>query len=83
MFQVFVSPKLAGLVLSIVPPVVLFSVVYGRYVRRITKKVQDALADASQVSMPSLLLSMFAQRLQYIYGRIWAFRKLAQCFKII
>eukprot|EP00795_Rhopilema_esculentum_P003009 gene3009-1270_t len=48
--MVFVSPKLAGLVLSIVPPVVLFSVIYGRYVRNITKQVQDSLADASQVA---------------------------------
>eukprot|EP00794_Sanderia_malayensis_P020061 gene20061-22030_t len=46
----FVSPKLAGVVLSIVPPVVICTVIYGRYVRSITKKVQDSLAGANQVA---------------------------------
>ena len=44
------SPKLAVVALSIVPPVALLSRVYGRYVQGITKQVQDSLADATQVS---------------------------------
>ena len=47
--QVYVSPKLAGVVLIIVPPVALGAVMYGRYVRSITKQVQDSLAEATQV----------------------------------
>lgn len=35
--------------LSIVPPVFIVASVYGRYIRRISKKVQDSLADSTQV----------------------------------
>ena len=31
----------------VVPPIVLFAVLYGRYVRKITRKVQDKLAESS------------------------------------
>ncbi|XP_069117773.1 ATP-binding cassette sub-family B member 10, mitochondrial-like [Argopecten irradians] len=46
----YVSPKLAGIALCIVPPIVLMSRIYGRYVRKITKNVQDSLASATQVA---------------------------------
>jgi len=52
-WQVFMSPKLSVIALSIVPPVALLSRVYGRYVQNITRQVQDALADATQVSHAS------------------------------
>lgn len=45
-----VCPKLAGVALCIVPPVVGVSIIYGRYVRKITRQVQDALADSTQVA---------------------------------
>ena len=48
--QFFVSPTLTGFVLSIVPPVILCTVIYGRYMKQISKQVQDSLADATQVS---------------------------------
>ncbi len=44
------SPKLAVVGLSIVPPVAGLAVIYGRYVRKITKQVQDSLASATQVA---------------------------------
>jgi ATP-binding cassette subfamily B (MDR/TAP) protein 10 len=44
-----VSPKLAGVVLVIVPTIAIGAVIYGRFVKTITKKVQDSLADATQV----------------------------------
>jgi len=47
--MVFMSPKLALVALSIVPPVAIASRIYGRYLQRITKEVQDSLADATQV----------------------------------
>jgi len=49
--QVFMSPKLSVIALSIVPPIALLSRVYGRYVQNITKQVQDSLADATQVTV--------------------------------
>ena len=38
--QFYVSTKLALVGLSIVPPVAMVAVVYGRYVRKITRQVQ-------------------------------------------
>ncbi|KAK3710549.1 hypothetical protein QZH41_009372, partial [Actinostola sp. cb2023] len=46
----YVSPKLAGVVLVIVPTIAIGAVVYGRFLKRITRKVQDSLADATQVA---------------------------------
>lgn len=46
----YVSPKLAVVGLSIVPPVAIFAIVYGRYIRNITKQVNDSLALATQVN---------------------------------
>lgn len=46
----YVSPKLAGIVLGIVPPVAIAIVMYGRYLRSITKKTQDSLAQSTQVA---------------------------------
>ncbi|XP_060068390.1 ATP-binding cassette sub-family B member 10, mitochondrial-like [Ylistrum balloti] len=46
----YVSPKLAGIALCIVPPIVMMSRFYGQYMRNITKKVQDSLASATQVA---------------------------------
>lgn len=44
------SPKLAFVGLAIVPPVAGVAVVYGRYVRGISRKLQDSLADATKVT---------------------------------
>lgn len=55
-FQFYVSPKLAGIVLGIVPPVAIAIVMYGRYLRSITKKTQDSLAQSTQVMLTSVLL---------------------------
>lgn len=49
-FQFYVSPKLASIVLGIVPPVAIAVVVYGRYLRNITKRTQDSLAQSTQVT---------------------------------
>ncbi len=47
--QFYVSPKLSLVALSIVPPIAVTAIIYGRYVRNITRRVQDALADSTQV----------------------------------
>nr|AEE61847.1 unknown [Dendroctonus ponderosae] len=46
----YMSPKLALVGLAIVPPVAGAAVIYGRYVRGISRKLQDSLADATKVA---------------------------------
>ncbi|KFP71046.1 hypothetical protein N310_12065, partial [Acanthisitta chloris] len=46
----FVSPSLAAFVLSVVPPLAVLAVIYGRYLRKITKMTQDSLAEATQLA---------------------------------
>ncbi|KAM7050154.1 ATP-binding cassette sub-family B member 10, mitochondrial isoform 2-T2 [Molossus nigricans] len=46
----FVSPHLATFVLSVVPPVSILAVIYGRYLRKLTKVTQDSLAQATQLA---------------------------------
>lgn len=46
----FVSPSLATFVLSVVPPISLLAVVYGRYLRKLTRVTQDSLAQATQLA---------------------------------
>ncbi|XP_056268272.1 ATP-binding cassette sub-family B member 10, mitochondrial isoform X2 [Pseudoliparis swirei] len=46
----YISPSLASFVLLIVPPVAGLAVVYGRYLRSISKCTQDALAQATQLA---------------------------------
>jgi len=49
-FMFFVSPKLALVGLSIVPPIAVLAVIYGRFVRKITRSVQDSLAASNQIA---------------------------------
>ncbi|XP_071441482.1 ATP-binding cassette sub-family B member 10, mitochondrial [Hetaerina americana] len=46
----YLSPQLALVGLSIVPPMAGLAVVYGRFVKNITKSVQDSLAVATHVA---------------------------------
>ncbi|XP_038617312.1 ATP-binding cassette sub-family B member 10, mitochondrial [Tachyglossus aculeatus] len=46
----FVSPSLATFVLGIVPPMSILAVVYGRYLRKLSKATQDSLAQATQLA---------------------------------
>ncbi|XP_048075030.1 ATP-binding cassette sub-family B member 10, mitochondrial isoform X5 [Ursus arctos] len=46
----FVSPNLATFVLSVVPAVSILAVIYGRYLRKLTKVTQDSLAQATQLA---------------------------------
>ncbi|XP_040926033.1 bile salt export pump [Betta splendens] len=46
----YVSPSLAGFVLLIVPPVAVLAVIYGRYLRSISRRTQDALAQATELA---------------------------------
>jgi ABC transporter fused permease/ATP-binding protein len=49
-FLFYTSPRLALVMLAIVPPIALGAVTYGRRVRRLAREVQDALAAANEVA---------------------------------
>ena len=49
-FQFYVSPKLASIVLGIVPLIAIVIVTNGRYRHNITKQTQDCLAKSIQVT---------------------------------
>ena len=51
---VWTSPRLACVMLAVVPPVAIGAVLYGRRVRALSREVQDALASASQVAEESI-----------------------------
>ncbi|KAL0983813.1 hypothetical protein UPYG_G00133090 [Umbra pygmaea] len=46
----YVSPSLAAFVLMIVPPMAGLAVICGRYLRSISKRTQDSLAEATQLA---------------------------------
>ncbi|KAG5898803.1 hypothetical protein JTB14_011013 [Gonioctena quinquepunctata] len=46
----YMSPELALVGLAVVPPVAGVAVVYGRFVRKISRKLQDSLADSTKVA---------------------------------
>ena len=50
----YTSPRLTLLMLAVVPPVALGAVAYGRRVRKLSREVQDALAESSHVAEETL-----------------------------
>lgn len=52
--MLYVSPFLAAIGLSIVPAVTIFAIVFGRYIKRLSKQVQDVLAEATDVAQEKL-----------------------------
>ncbi|GMF37721.1 unnamed protein product [Phytophthora fragariaefolia] len=53
--MIFVTcPKLAMVMLSVVPPIALGAVSYGRYVKKLTTKVQTQLSQATEVAEEKL-----------------------------
>jgi len=53
-FLVWTSPRLAVVMLAVVPPVAVGAVVYASRVRRLSREAQDALAAAGEVAEESL-----------------------------
>lgn len=51
---VWTSPELAAVMLVVVPPVAVGAVLWGRALRKLSTRAQDALADASHVAEESL-----------------------------
>ncbi|KAJ2237990.1 ATP-binding cassette permease mdl1 [Coemansia sp. RSA 1722] len=48
--MLYVSPKLTGIMLGIVPPIALWAVIYGRLIKRLSKQTQEAVGDLTKVS---------------------------------
>lgn len=48
--MLYMSPELALVGLAIVPPVAIVAVFYGRFVRNISRKLQDSLAESTKVA---------------------------------
>ncbi|KAJ2156977.1 ATP-binding cassette permease mdl1 [Coemansia sp. RSA 552] len=48
--MMYVSPKLTGIMLGIVPPIALWAVIYGKYIKRLSKQTQEAVGDLTKVS---------------------------------
>ncbi|GAO43251.1 ABC transporter ATP-binding protein [Flavihumibacter petaseus] len=48
-FIFWIQPKLALIMLSVVPVIALVAVFFGRFIRRLARKVQDQLADSSNI----------------------------------
>lgn len=46
----YVSVKLTGIMMLIVPPIAIGAIFYGRYVRKLSRKTQQALGDLTKVS---------------------------------
>ncbi|KAJ3481328.1 hypothetical protein NLI96_g7731 [Meripilus lineatus] len=50
----YISPTLTLLMLSVVPPVVLGAVVYGRYLKKLSNRTQESLGEMTKVAQESL-----------------------------
>ncbi|KAJ1729294.1 ATP-binding cassette permease mdl1 [Coemansia biformis] len=48
--MMYVSPKLTGIMLGIVPPIALWGVLYGKYIKKLSRKTQEAVGDLTKVS---------------------------------
>ncbi|HZF48128.1 MAG TPA: ABC transporter transmembrane domain-containing protein [Polyangiaceae bacterium] len=49
-FLIYTSPRLTVVMLSVVPPVALGAVAYGRRIRKLAREAQDALARSNEVA---------------------------------
>ncbi|KAJ1665533.1 ATP-binding cassette permease mdl1 [Coemansia sp. RSA 1813] len=48
--MVYVSPKLTAIMLGVVPPIALWAVIYGRFIKKLSKQTQEAVGDLTKVS---------------------------------
>ncbi|KAJ2079124.1 ATP-binding cassette permease mdl1 [Coemansia sp. RSA 988] len=48
--MIYMSPKLTGIMLGIVPPIALWAVFYGRYIKRLSRRTQEAVGELTKVS---------------------------------
>ncbi len=53
-FLLYTSPVLTGLMLLVVPAIAFSAVIYGRRIRKLSREVQDAVAEAGEVAEEAL-----------------------------
>lgn len=51
----FISPKLTAVMLSVVPVIIIAALIFGKYIRKISRKAQDQLAESGTIVQESLL----------------------------
>lgn len=52
---IWVSPKLALMNLSILPIIIIIALVFGRFIRKLSKQAQDQMADSNSIVQETLL----------------------------
>ncbi|XP_057654143.1 ATP-binding cassette sub-family B member 10, mitochondrial [Diorhabda carinulata] len=82
----YMSAKLALVGLSIVPPVAIVAVWYGRFVRNISRQVQDSLAESTKVAEERIsnirTVKSFAQEPREVHSYNTAIHNVLQfCYK--
>jgi ABC-type multidrug transport system fused ATPase/permease subunit len=50
----FISPKLTAVMLSVVPVIIVAALIFGRYIRKISRKAQDQLAESGTIVQETL-----------------------------
>jgi ABC transporter fused permease/ATP-binding protein len=50
----YISPKLTLIMLSIIPVIVVIAVIFGRYIRKLSRQAQDQLADSNIIVQETL-----------------------------
>jgi ABC transporter fused permease/ATP-binding protein len=50
----YISPKLTGIMLSVVPVIIIIAVVFGKRIRRFARQTQDELADSNTIVQETL-----------------------------
>lgn len=50
----YISPKLTGVMLSVLPVIIIIALVFGRYIRRFSRQTQDQLADSNTIVQETL-----------------------------
>jgi ABC-type multidrug transport system fused ATPase/permease subunit len=51
----YLSPKLTLVMLSVIPVVVIIAVIFGKFIRKLSRKAQDQLGDSNTIVQESLL----------------------------
>lgn len=50
----YISPKLTGVMLSVLPVIIIIAIIFGRYIRRFSRQTQDQLADSNTIVQETL-----------------------------
>lgn len=50
----YISPKLTGVMLSVLPVIIIIAIIFGRFIRRFSRQTQDQLADSHIIVQETL-----------------------------